>query len=102
MRAYSSAGYPDVSDETPIPSLGPRLRPNGAAVALTARELDVLTLMARGSTNRQIAAALFISVNTVRNHVQHTITKLGAHSKLEAVAVGVREGIVEMEKRADA
>jgi DNA-binding NarL/FixJ family response regulator len=71
---------------------------SGAPYDLTGRELEVLTLLAQGETNQMIADELFISVNTVRNHVQHVIAKLGAHSKLEAVATAVREGIVDMEQ----
>lgn len=62
---------------------------------LTEREREVLSLVARGLANKEIAADLFLSVNTVRNYVQSVLTKLGAHSKLEAVATAVREGIVE-------
>jgi DNA-binding NarL/FixJ family response regulator len=62
--------------------------------ALTRRELDVLRLAVEGLTNAAIAERLSLSVNTVRNHMQNTITKLGAHSKLEATAIAVRTGIV--------
>jgi len=61
---------------------------------LTAREREVLALLAEGSSNQAIAKQLGISLATVRNHVQSVIAKLGAHSKLEAVATGVRVGII--------
>ena len=62
---------------------------------LTSRELEVLRLMASGLTNRDIATQLYLSVNTVRGHVQHILdNKLGAHSKLEAVAIAARRGLV--------
>ncbi len=61
---------------------------------LTDREREILTHLARGSTNKVIAAELYLSVNTVRNYVQSVLTKLGSHSKLEAVATAVREGII--------
>jgi DNA-binding NarL/FixJ family response regulator len=61
---------------------------------LTAREREVLALLAEGESNQAIARKLGISLATVRNHVQSVIAKLGAHSKLEAVAAGVRAGIV--------
>lgn len=64
----------------------------GVGSDLTNREIEVLELAARGMTNAAIAEELYLSVNTVRNHVQNAIAKLGAHSKLEAVAVAVREG----------
>jgi DNA-binding NarL/FixJ family response regulator len=61
---------------------------------LTAREREVLALLTEGWSNQAIATKLGISLATVRNHVQSVIAKLGAHSKLEAVAAGVRAGIV--------
>lgn len=66
----------------------------GAGSRLTARELEVLRLLAAGTSTRKIASMLGISHNTARNHVQSILGKLGAHSKLEAVAVAVREGVV--------
>jgi PAS domain S-box-containing protein len=62
---------------------------------LTAREQEVLRLMASGLANRDIAAHLNLSVNTIRGHVQHVLDKLGAHSKLEAVAMATRQGLAE-------
>jgi putative two-component system response regulator len=66
----------------------------GIGADLGVRELEVLRLMASGEPNRAIAAQLYVSLNTVRNHVQHVLYKLHAHSKLEAVATAVREGII--------
>jgi DNA-binding NarL/FixJ family response regulator len=66
----------------------------GVGADLSPRELEVLELLTTGATNRSIADDLFLSVNTVRNHVQQILQKLDAHSKLEAVATAVREGIV--------
>jgi len=61
---------------------------------LTAREIEVLTLVAQGLSNAAIANNLGIRLATARNHVQSVISKLYAHSKLEAVAVAVRAGII--------
>jgi DNA-binding NarL/FixJ family response regulator len=61
---------------------------------LTPRELDVLRLLAGGMSNAAIADDLNLSVNTVRNHVANLLMKLGVHSKLEALSVAVREGLV--------
>ena len=61
---------------------------------LTERELDVLRLLARGTANKTIASELNLSLNTIRNYVQSILTKLGAHSKLEAVSTGIREGVI--------
>lgn len=61
---------------------------------LTEREREVLGLLADGLTNAVIAERLFVSVHTVRNHIANLSAKLGAHSKLEALAIAVREGIL--------
>jgi DNA-binding NarL/FixJ family response regulator len=62
---------------------------------LSDREREILGFLAKGMTNKVIAAELFLSVNTIRNHVQSVLAKLGAHSKLEAVSTAVREGIID-------
>ena len=67
----------------------------GLGSDLTAREIEVLGLLAKGLSNAAIAKALFLSVNTVRNHVANILAKLGAHSKLEALSVAVREGLLD-------
>ena len=76
----------------------PKLRRDyrGVGSTLTDRELEVLQLLAKGSQNQAVADQLFLSVNTVRKHVQSILSKLGAHSKLEAVAIAVREGVIEL------
>lgn len=61
---------------------------------LTARELEVLRLMANGLGNKSIAAELGISTHTVKFHVAAVFTKLGVHSRTEAVAEGIRSGMV--------
>lgn len=61
---------------------------------LTPRELETLGLLAEGLSNAAIAQRLVISPHTVRNHVQSVLEKLHAHSKLEAVSIAVREGLV--------
>jgi putative two-component system response regulator len=74
-----------------------QLRPThrGLGSDLTARELEVLGLMASGLVNKQIAPRLSLTLNTVRNHVQNVLYKLQAHSKLEAVATAIREGVID-------
>jgi DNA-binding NarL/FixJ family response regulator len=67
--------------------------PGGASSTLSTREREVLALLADGLATDAIADRLFISRNTVRAHVQRVITKLGAHSKLEAVAIARRHGL---------
>ena len=61
---------------------------------LTDRESEILGLLARGLTNAAIADRLVVSVHTVRNHVSNLSAKLGAHSKLEALAIAMREDLI--------
>jgi DNA-binding NarL/FixJ family response regulator len=65
------------------------------APQLTEREMQVLKLVARGMNNRDIAKELFISENTVKNHVRNILEKLQIHSRMEAVMVAVREKLIE-------
>lgn len=58
--------------------------------ALTPREREVLTLLSEGLDGPAIAARLFVSQTTVRNHIQHILSKLGVHSRAEAVAFTLR------------
>lgn len=60
---------------------------------LTSREVDVLALLAQGSSNREIARALFISARTVAVHVSHILDKLGVRNRTEAAAAGARLGL---------
>ena len=62
--------------------------------ALTERERDVLALLARGLSNRRIGERLAISENTVKAHVGAVLAKLGAATRTEAVAIGIRLGLV--------
>jgi DNA-binding NarL/FixJ family response regulator len=66
------------------------------APKLTEREMEVLRLVARGMNNRDIAKELFISENTVKNHVRNILEKLQIHSRMEAVMVAVREKLIEI------
>lgn len=72
-------------DKTEIESL-----PGG----LTPREHEILTLLAKGHSTRDIANLLSISVNTVRNHIQHILQKLQVHTRLEAVAIAIKHDLV--------
>jgi len=71
-------------------------RPNGSSLTepLTPRETAVLLFLADGLGNEEISRRLFISIHTLRNHIQSIISKLGAHSKLEAVSIAIREGLI--------
>ena len=82
------------------PALLARLLPRlsrerrGGGINLTQREVEVLQVLAEGASNAAIAERLGISLNTVRNHVQSILAKLSVHSKLEALAAAVRQGII--------
>ncbi len=69
--------------------------PEGAG-SLSRRELEVLTLVAQGLNNRAIAERLFISENTVKNHIRNIHEKLQVHSRMEAVVRAVREGVLQI------
>ena len=64
---------------------------------LTNRETDVLRLLTRGMRNKEIAAALEITEETVQSHVKSILAKLAVHDRTEAVAVAIRRGIVHLD-----
>jgi DNA-binding CsgD family transcriptional regulator len=73
----------------------PPPRPGDASsFGLTARELDVLRLLVKGHSDRQIGEALFIGARTVQTHVANVFAKLGVKARAEAAAVAVRRGLV--------
>ncbi len=78
------------------PALGP-FAPNTAhqqTLGITARELEILTLIARGFSNREIATQLFVSENTVKTHCARTFDKLGAARRTQAVQRGKELGLL--------
>lgn len=68
---------------------------NLPAPVLTARELEVLKLVARGMSNKDVADELYISENTVKNHVRNILEKLHLHSRMEAVMYAVRKRLLD-------
>jgi two-component system, NarL family, nitrate/nitrite response regulator NarL len=70
---------------------------NQPSESLSRRELEVLQLLSEGLSTSEVADRLFLSVNTVRNHVTHLMSKLGARSRLEAVNVAVRRGLIRFD-----
>ena len=71
-------------------------RPQMPTPRLTDREMEVLKLVAQGMNNRDIAKQLFISENTVKNHIRNILEKLHLHSRMEAVVYAVREKMIEI------
>jgi len=78
------------ADAAPAPG------PAAATPKLTDREMEVLKLVATGRNNREIAKELFITENTVKNHVRNILEKLNLHSRMEAVVYAVREKLLEI------
>ncbi|MDS0137204.1 MULTISPECIES: response regulator transcription factor [unclassified Amycolatopsis] len=92
VRDVAAGGV--VFDPELLPGVFDRLTGRGGGAALTARERETLDLLAEGATTDEIGRRLGVSRNTTRNHVQRVLEKLGARSKLEAVAVARREGLI--------
>jgi DNA-binding NarL/FixJ family response regulator len=65
--------------------------------SLTEREIDVLKLVAKGLSNREISEELYISENTVKNHVRNILEKLHLHSRMEAVVYAMREKLLDVD-----
>jgi DNA-binding NarL/FixJ family response regulator len=63
---------------------------------LTAREIEVLRLLAGGNANKEIAAKLSIAEETVKSHVTRILVKLGANDRTHAVTIGLKRGIIEL------
>jgi DNA-binding CsgD family transcriptional regulator len=68
--------------------------PRVIAADLTPRQKQVLELLAAGGSTEQIAAELHLTTETVRNHIRHVLKALGAHSRLEAVVLARRQGVI--------
>ena len=71
-------------------------RDQSPGLRLTERELEVLRLVARGLNNREIAKELYISENTVKNHVRNILEKLQLHSRMEVVMYAMREKLLDL------
>ena len=85
------------SGETVIPpSLVTKLTAGLSAESVTDRELEVLTLLARGKSNKEIGTTLYISQSTVKSHLRNIFTKLNVLSRTEAIATASRQGLVKL------
>jgi DNA-binding NarL/FixJ family response regulator len=78
------------------PRLAAQLAEHLSDEDLTSREIEVLNQIAGGNRNRDIAEKLFITEETVKVHIKHIMEKLGASDRTQAVAIGVRRGIIEL------
>ena len=89
----------DLSSAGPSTSRRPSRTEPWRGSDLTGRELEVLSLLVEGCTGPTIATRLGISRNTVRTHIQSILTKVQVHSRLQAVAFAVEEGLVDVSSR---
>ena len=78
------------------PEIAAHLAEHLSDESLSKREVDVLQKIAGGNRNGDIAELLFISEETVKGHVKHIMEKLGASDRTEAVAIGIRRGIIQL------
>jgi DNA-binding NarL/FixJ family response regulator len=78
------------------PEIAAHLAEHMGDESLSKREVDVLQKIAGGNRNGDIAELLFISEETVKGHVKHIMEKLGASDRTEAVAIGIRRGIIQL------
>ena len=78
------------------PEIASQLAEHMADEALTEREVEVLQQVAGGNRNRDIGDKLFISEETVKVHIKHIMEKLGAADRTQAVAIGIRRGIIQL------
>jgi DNA-binding NarL/FixJ family response regulator len=78
------------------PQLAAQLAEHLSDEDLTVREIEVLSQIAGGNRNRDIAEKLFITEETVKVHIKHIMEKLGASDRTQAVAIGIRRGIIEL------
>jgi DNA-binding NarL/FixJ family response regulator len=85
------AGQKRVSPEIAI-----ELAEHATDDALTPREADILRLVASGNANKEIAARLFLTEETIKSHVRNILAKLGANDRTHAVTIGVKRGIIDL------
>ena len=94
-RPGGPPGHAAVSD--PVRATPPAAAPDTArpeSLGLTPRELEILRLMAAGMSNREIAATLFVSENTVKTHSSRLFEKLGAKRRTQAVQLGRQHALI--------
>lgn len=79
------------------PGIAARLADRMIRPTLTPRELDVLRLVSRGRTNKEMAAAMFVSEETVKSHMKGLFHKLGVHDRAEAVGIALQRGLLRID-----
>jgi DNA-binding NarL/FixJ family response regulator len=81
------------------PEIAAELADHATDDDLSPREIEVLRLIAIGNGNKEIAAKLSITEETVKNHATHILAKLGASDRTHAVTIGIKRGFIELKKR---
>jgi DNA-binding NarL/FixJ family response regulator len=91
---YALVPRKDVAREDPGAWAGTSVEADDLPVALSPREREVLALLSEGASNKEIARTLAVSVHTAKFHVASLTEKLGARSRVEAIAIAIRAGLV--------
>jgi len=79
-----------------LPEVATDLAEHATDDALSSREIEVLSLIAGGNANKEIAAQLSITEETVKGHIKNIFTKLGANDRTHAVTIGLKRGIIDL------
>jgi len=96
MSIDGTAGKVYAGEPCMPPALGAKLASRMSGEALTGREIDVLKLLARGRSNKEIGTDLFISETTVKTHVRSIFSKLNVMSRTEAIAAANQRGLIQL------
>jgi DNA-binding NarL/FixJ family response regulator len=78
------------------PEIAAEIAEHATDDTLTPREADILRLVANGNANKEIAARLFLTEETVKSHLRNILAKLGANDRTHAVTIGVKRGIIDL------
>jgi DNA-binding NarL/FixJ family response regulator len=78
------------------PEVAVELAQHATDDTLSLREIEVLRLVSRGNANKEIAVRLFITEETVKGHIKHILSKLGANDRTHAVTIGLKRGIIDL------
>ena len=97
QRGVTRFGWPAAQLNARTLEAAARLADRMIRPSLTPRELDVLRLVSRGRTNKEMAVAMFISEETVKSHMKGLFQKLGVHDRAEAVGIALQRGLLRLE-----
>ena len=89
-----ATGEPYVDARLELDFLRQLARPRAGSV-LSAREREILQMLADGLSNREVSEKLVVSVETVKTHVKHILAKLDAEHRTQAVAIGIRQSLIQ-------